>query len=112
MVFFTIFLSIAMAQPPEEREATKKTLQALASYPQSKRTGEYAKKEFIKMTDISPSVMSALGIIGAGAIQGKISTSKIKKMDAKILDVKVRPDLEYNFEDKDARAKVLIFKEF
>lgn len=99
--FFVIF-NFLYAYGGDSKEALEKTAEALSKTTTVKKFSENIKNVIEHNLPIQKEIIVAIGSIAVTSSQGKLNTKEIKNMDIDFRSVLIRPDLEYDFKQKNS----------
>lgn len=114
VILFLLFTLPLSAQAFENQsKAISMSGKALMSYPSIKEAKESLEHKFIKKTDMNKEAAAVIGSSIVSASSGKIETKHIKKLETEApLGGRLRPDVMYDFSDKEMNYTLKLRWEF
>ena len=101
------FTKICLAKN-ESQQAVTHIQKAALSYPLVKGYVRTAERNFYEYLPISREYAGAFGSVAMTAVSGNLNTRQLKNFDIDFYGGKCRPDIIYNFKNKEAVTLVLI----
>jgi hypothetical protein len=95
-----MFFNVAMAENRDE--AVKKTTEALSKTEMGKQVTKTLEDVVNRNLPVEKDTAAVIGSVAVTAAQGKVDTKAIKNMDISVIKGSVRPDVEYDFKEKNS----------
>ena len=96
----------------EQDEAISHIQKAILTYPKIKKMKKIAESKIQSYIPLEKETIGIVGGIVISTTKGKFDTKSIKKMDFYIVDVNIRPDVQYNLKTGETTGLVNLNLDF
>jgi hypothetical protein len=103
-----IFICSFMCLADDKERAIKTTQKAILKYPVIRKYRRAFERKMLKKIPIEKETLGVIGGVGLSASKGYLDTRVIKKMDIKVFDAKIRPNVKYNFKSKEKDGTIQV----